>query len=161
MARAVDSLLARIGSCYFQQAYVVADLEEAMSAFSKTVGCDKWTTFPAVGTPYRYRGRDIESSVALAFSRSGRVQIELLHPIDGEGLTHDFLAEHGPGAHHIGFLVDDADAETDRAAADGIEAVMSGHIGTLHFVYLDTFDDLGLYVELIEDPDGLIAQLTP
>jgi 4-hydroxyphenylpyruvate dioxygenase-like putative hemolysin len=161
MAGAVDALLARIGSGFFQQAFVVADLDSAMVAFTEHAGCEHWTTFPAVGTPYRYRGRDIESSVALAFSRSGRVQIELLHPIDGEGLTHDFLAEYGPGAHHIGFLVEDAAAAVAAAEADGIEAVMSGHIGTLHFVYLDTFAELGVYVEVIEDPDGLIAQLTP
>jgi methylmalonyl-CoA/ethylmalonyl-CoA epimerase len=161
MAGAVDALLARVGPGFFQQAFVVADLEKAMTAFSDTAGCERWTTFPAIGTPYRYRGRDIESSVALAFSRSGRVQIELLQPIDGEGLTHEFLAEHGPGAHHLGFLVDRAGDEVAAAEADGIEAVMSGFIGTLHFVYLDTFDQLGVYVEIIEDPDGLIAQLTP
>jgi hypothetical protein len=161
MTGAVDALLARIGSGYFQQAFVVTDLEAAMAAFTEQAGCARWTTFPAIGTPYHYRGRDIESSVALAFSRSGRVQIELLQPLDGEGITHDFLAQHGPGAHHIGFLVGDADAQVASAERDGIEAVMSGHIGTLHFVYLDTFADIGLYVELIEDPDGLIAQLTP
>jgi hypothetical protein len=161
MAGAVDAVLARIGAGFFQQAFVVSDLDAAMAAFTEHAGCEHWTTFPAIGTPYRYRGRDIESSVALAFSRSGRVQIELLQPIDGEGLTHDFLAEHGPGAHHIGFLVEDADAAVAAAETDGIEAVMSGHIGTLHFVYLDTFADLGVYLEVIEDPDGLIAQLTP
>ncbi len=38
---------------------------------------------------------------------------------------------------------------------------MSGHIGTLYYVYLDTFAELGIYIELVEDPDGLVAQLTP
>ena len=93
------------------------DLDAAMAAFTEHAGCEHWTTFPAIGTPYRYRGRDIESSVALAFSRSGRVQIELLQPIDGEGLTHDFLAEYGPGAHHLGFLVEDAAAAVAAAEA--------------------------------------------
>ncbi|MGH8976588.1 MAG: VOC family protein [Acidimicrobiia bacterium] len=161
MPGAVAALFARIGPGFFQQAFVVDDLDAAMAAFTERAGCEHWTTFPAIGTPYHYRGRDIESSVGLAFSRSGRVQIELLHPIDGEGLTHDFLAEYGPGAHHLGFLVQDAEAEVAAAEADGIEAVMSGHIGTLHYVYLDTFADLGVYLEVIEDPDGLIAQLTP
>jgi hypothetical protein len=84
-----------------------------------------------------------------------------VQPLDGEGITHDFLATYGPGAHHIGFLVAEVAGAVAEAESDGIEAVMSGHIGTLHFVYLDTFAALGVYVELIEDPDGLIAQLTP
>ena len=92
---AVAALLARVGPGFFQQAFVVEDLEAAMEAFTETLGCEKWTTFPAIGTPYVYRGREIESSVALAFSRSGKVQIELIQPIDGEGLTQDFLREYG------------------------------------------------------------------
>jgi len=114
-----------------------------------------------MGMPYRYRGRDVESSFALAYGRSGRVQIELIQPIDGEGLTHEFLAEHGPGAHHLGFLVDAVDEEVAFATGCGLEVAMSGHIGTLYFAYLDTFSELGVYVEVVEDPDGLIAQLTP
>src|SRR5262245_40534635 len=90
MTGAVDALLARIGPGFFQQAFVVTDLDAAMAAFTEHAGCATWTTFPAIGTPYRYRGRDIESSVSLGFSRSGRVQIELIQPLDGEGLTHDF-----------------------------------------------------------------------
>ena len=78
---------------------------------------------------------------SLAFGRSGRVQIELIQPIDGEGVTHDFLAEYGPGAHHLAFLVDSVDKEVAAADDDGIDCVMSGHIGTLYYVYLDTFDD--------------------
>jgi methylmalonyl-CoA/ethylmalonyl-CoA epimerase len=161
MAGAVSALLARVGTGFFQEAFVVADLDAAMRAFTDTIGCPKWTTFPAIGAPYRYRGRDIESSVALAFGRSGRVQIELIQPIEGEGITHEFLTEHGPGAHHLAYLVDRVDEEVATAMADGIECVMSGHIGTLYYVYLDTFETLGLYTELVEDPDGLVAQLTP
>jgi methylmalonyl-CoA/ethylmalonyl-CoA epimerase len=157
----VDTLLARIGAGYFQQAYVVRDLEAAMEAFTATVGCPRWTTFPAMGTPYRYRGRDIESSVSLAYGRSGKVQIELIQPLDGEGVTHDFLAEFGPGAHHIAFLVERLEPEIEAARREGIDCVMSAHIGTLSYSYLDTFATLGLYVEVVEDPDGLVAQLTP
>lgn len=158
---AVSDLLARVGPGFFQQAFVVANLDAAMDAFTETAGCEKWTTFPAIGTPYVYRGREIESSVALAFSRSGKVQIELLQPIDGEGLTQDFLSEYGPGAHHLGYLVQDLDEGVAAAETDGIEAVMSGSIGTLRWTYLDTFKALGVYTELVQDPDGLIATLTP
>ena len=157
----VEALFARIGAGFFQQAFVVDDLDAAMQAFTASIGCPQWTTFPTIGSPYRYRGRDIESSVSLAFGRSGKVQIELIQPLDGEGVTHDFLAEYGPGAHHLAFLVDSVDKEVAAAHDDGIDCVMSGHIGTLYYSYLDTFDTLGIYTEIVEDPDGLVAQLTP
>jgi hypothetical protein len=161
MADAVDALLARVGNGFFQEAFVVRDLDDAMRAFTDTIGCPKWATFPVFGAPYRYRGRDIESSVALAFGRSGKVQIELIQPVDGEGLTHEFLEEYGPGAHHLAYLVGDVNAEVETSRRDGIDCVMSGHIGTLYFAYLDTFARLGVYTELVEDPDGLVAALTP
>src|SRR5262245_51838677 len=122
----VDAVLARVGHGFFQEAFVVADLAAAMESFTATVGCPRWTTFPTVCPPYRYQGRDIESSVSLAFGRSGRIQIELIEPLDGEGVTHDFLKEHGPGAHHIAFLVDRVDDEIAAAAEAGIGCVMSG-----------------------------------
>lgn len=161
MGAALDVVLERIGPRFFQQAYVVADIEAAQQAFSAVAGCTAWTTFPGRGLPYCYRGRNVESSFALAYGRSGRVQIELIQPIDGEGLTHEFLARHGPGAHHMGFLVDSVDDEVAFAAARGLEVAMSGHFATLYFAYLDTFDDLGIYLELVEDPEDLIPQLTP
>jgi catechol 2,3-dioxygenase-like lactoylglutathione lyase family enzyme len=158
---AIDAVLERVGSRFFQQAYVVTDLQAAQHAFTSFAGCERWTTFPVMGLPYRYRGRDIESSFALAFGRSGRVQVELIQPIDGEGLTHEFLADHGPGAHHIAFLVDSVDEEVAFATKQALDVAMSGHVGTLYFAYLDTFAELGIYLEVVEDPDGLIPQLTP
>ena len=99
---------------------------------------------------------------ASAFSpRKRPIQIELIEPLDVEGATHDFLAEYGPGAHHVAFLIDQLAEEIDAAAAIGFECVMQGHLGTLAYAYIDTFDPLGIYVELVEDPDGLVAQLTP
>ena len=161
MADAVDALLARVGHGFFQEAFVVEDLDAAMASFTATIGCPRWTTFPTIGTPYRYQGREIESSVSLAFGRSGRVQIELIQPLDGEGVTQDFLAEYGSGAHHLAFLVDSVDDAVGAAGADGLGCVMTGHLGTLRYAYIDTFDRFGLYIEVVEDPDGLVAQLTP
>ena len=99
--------------------------------------------------------------VALGFARSGNVQIELIQPVRGEGIHVEFLARYGPGAHHLGFLVDDLDALVASAASEGFPKVMSGHFGSVRLCYLDTFDARGLYVELIEDPDGTIMALMP
>ena len=33
--------------------------------------------------------------------------------------------------------------------------------GALRFAYLDTFDQFGLYVELVEDPEAMMMALMP
>ena len=79
----------------------------------------------------------------------------------GVGLHSEFLASNGPGAHHLGFLVDDIDAEVAAGAALGFERVQGATFGALRFCYLDTWDAFGLYVELVEDPDAMMMALMP
>jgi methylmalonyl-CoA/ethylmalonyl-CoA epimerase len=160
-AARLASVLARVADGFFQQAYVVDDLEAAETALTTALGCTPFVSLPAASLPYRYRGREVECAVALGFARSGGVQIELLQPVSGEGIHVEFLATNGPGAHHLGFLVGDLAAELSFAADAGFDEAMSGTFGRLRFAYLDTWDEFGAYVELVEDPDGVMAQLMP
>lgn len=157
----IDTVLARVGSGFFQQAFVVSDLGAALDALRAGVGCSEFVTLPAMALPYRYRGRDVECSLALAFARSGNVQIEVIQPEAGEGVHVEFLEAYGPGAHHHGYFVDDLAAEVAFARDAGFAEAMSGTFGNLSFAYLDTWDALGLYVELVHDPDGMMQQLMP
>ena len=154
----IEGLLARIGSGFFQQAFVVADFDAAHAACVDTLGCSPFVSLPgdepSLLVP-RPRGRVRDRA---RFRAQRNVQIELLQPMSGEGLHVEFLAANGPGAHHLGFLVDSVDAEL---AATDFEKVMSGQFGSLRFCYLDTWDALGSYVELVEDPDEMMRQLMP
>jgi hypothetical protein len=154
----IDRLLARIGSGFFQQAFVVADFEAAQRACVDLFGCSQFVSLPATSLPYWYRGRDVNCALALGFARSGNVQIELLQPVSGEGVHIEFLERNGPGAHHLGFMVPSIDAEL---AATDFEVLQSGQFGSLRFAYLDTWDVFGVYVELVEDPDEMMRQLMP
>jgi hypothetical protein len=158
MSTSLPELLARVGPGFFQQAFVVDDLDAARAACEATLGCKNFVVLPGQSLPYRYRGRDVECAIELGFARSGNVQIELLRPTSGEGIHVEFLETNGPGAHHFGFIVDDLDAEVEAASYG---EVMAGQFGNLRFVYLDTFADLGAYVELVEDPDRMMMQLCP
>jgi catechol 2,3-dioxygenase-like lactoylglutathione lyase family enzyme len=157
----VGGLLARIGDGLFQQAFVVADLPGAEHAMRQTLGCGEFVNLPADDLDYDLRGERVSCALALGFARSGNMQIELLQPVRGKGLHVEFLASHGPGAHHLGFLVDDIDAVVAFGAANGVANVMGGQFGTLRFCYLDTFDPLGVYVELVEDPDAILMAIMP
>jgi hypothetical protein len=157
----IEGVLARVGGGFFQQAYVVDDIVAAQAAMRTALGCGPFATLPAMNLPYRYRARDVECALELAFARSGRVQIELLQPVSGEGIHVEFLARNGPGAHHLGFLVDDLDGELAHARGQGFDEVMSGAFGSLRFAYLDTWEAFGAYVELVEDPDAMMAGIMP
>jgi hypothetical protein len=158
---AIDSVLGRVGDGFFQQAFVVDDLDAAQAACTRSLGCTPFVCLPATTLSYRYRGRDAECALALAFARSGGVQVELIQPVSGDGLHVEFLTTNGPGAHHLGFIVDDLDTELSFAADAGFTDVMGGAFGTLRFAYIDTWDALGSYMELVEDPDGVMQQLMP
>jgi methylmalonyl-CoA/ethylmalonyl-CoA epimerase len=154
-------LLASIGSGLFQQAFVVADLEPAQASMRATLGCSEFVNLPAADLDYDLRGERVSCALEIGFARSGNVQIELIRPVRGEGLHVEFLAANGPGAHHLGFLVDDLDAVVATAATSGFANLMGGQFGSLRFCYLDTWDALGLYTELVEDPDAMMKQLMP
>jgi methylmalonyl-CoA/ethylmalonyl-CoA epimerase len=157
----MSSLLARVGPGLFQQAYVVADFDGAQRAWRETLGCSEFVTLPATDLDYDFRGGRTTCAIEIGFARCGDVQIELLRPVRGTGLHSEFLESNGPGAHHLGFLVDDIDAEIEAAAALGFARVQGATFGNLRFCYLETFAAFGLYVELVEDPTGMMMQLMP
>lgn len=157
----IGELLERIGDGLFQQAFVVADLEAAQHAMRATLGCGEFVDLPATDLDYELRGARVSCAIALGFARSGNMQIELLQPVRGEGLHVEFLASNGPGLHHLGFLVDDLDAVVALGEAGGFPNVMGSQFGSLRFCYLDTWETLGLYVELVEDPDAMMMAIMP
>ncbi len=158
---ATSDLLAHLTPRLFQQAFVVADLPAAATAMRATLGCDEFMMLPAADLDYQLRGATVSCALELGFARSGNMQIELLQPQRGEGLHVEFLATNGPGLHHLGFMVDDLEAITDLAARAGHPQLMGGAFGSLRFAYLDTWTAMGLYAEVVEDPDGMMWGLKP
>jgi catechol 2,3-dioxygenase-like lactoylglutathione lyase family enzyme len=154
-------LLGEIAAGFFQQAFVVADLAAAEEPMRRSLGCGAFVDLPATDLEYELRGTRVSAALALGFARSGNVQIELIEPVRGEGLHAEFLASNGPGAHHLGFLVEDLDATVALAQRCSFPRLMGGEFGTLRFCYVDTWAALGLFTELVEDPDGTMMSLMP
>jgi len=157
----IGNLMGRIASGLFQQAFVVDDIDAAEPVLRATIGCSEFVNLPATDLDYELRGETVSCALALGFARSGNVQIELLQPVRGRGLHAEFLATNGPGAHHLGFMVDDRDEIAALGSSVGAPMVMSGEFGSLRFGYLDTAVALGVYVEIVEDPDQMLMSLMP
>jgi Glyoxalase/Bleomycin resistance protein/Dioxygenase superfamily len=155
----LGALLARLGPGIFQHAWVVEDLSAAKDAMA-VLGCGRFVEFEMEQT-WDLRGEQVSSTMATAFARSGNVQIELMQPTAGDSVVQEFLDRYGPGPHHHGVRVADLDATVAAAAEDGFAPVMTGQMGSVRICFLDTVDALGLYVELLEDPDGMLWATMP
>ena len=153
----IGALLARVSGELFQNSWVVADLAAAEVAMHSALGCDEFVEFEM--DPKWQMGDDtISCPLACGFARSGNMQIELMQPLGTEGVVAEFLARFGPGPHHLGVIVDDLEA---AVAAAGVPAAMTADFGPLRLAFLDTVGALGLYVELLEDPDGMLWATKP
>lgn len=94
--------------------------------------------------------------VRIAFLGVGESKVELVEPTDDTTGVARFLANKGPGFHHVCYEVADLTEELTRLAIDGIELIDSaprrGAEGPVAFLHPRSCG--GVLVELIEAPGG-------
>ena len=64
-----------------------------------------------------------DQKVKTAFFQVGQTKIELLESTDPEGPIGKFLANKGPGIHHLAFAVDDVDLALKQAEEKGVRLI--------------------------------------
>ena len=144
-----------------QVAIVVADLERAVERYWRSFGIGPWH-FYTYGKPLvkrmTYHGEESDYRMRIVLSYVGPLRIELIQPLEGDTVYADFVREHGYGVHHLGLLVDDMTEALRKAEAAGLEMIQDGSgfglEGDGHYAYLDTEDEIGVTLELIERPRG-------
>ena len=87
--------------------------------------------------------------------RYGHVQlanarIELMEPVGGESRWREFLATHGQGVEHLGFVVADVKEAAARFQKAGGTLIMGGCDGCT--AHIDMREQLGYIVELMPAP---------
>jgi hypothetical protein len=144
-----------------QVALVVEDLDKTVENYWKLYGIGPWH-FYTYGKPLvkrmSYHGQPAEYVMRIALSHIGPLRIELIEMGGGDTVYADFVREHGYGVHHFGILVDDMQAALTEAETVGVAMLQDGagfgRDGDGHYAYLDTEDELGIMLELIERPEG-------
>jgi methylmalonyl-CoA/ethylmalonyl-CoA epimerase len=141
-----------------QVAYVVEDLESAVQDLGRRFGVRRWLGWRYANgyLPNRtYRGRpgDFETwGVVAEFGPS----LEICAPLSGSGVFTEFLEQHGPGLHHLGYFVPSLDDERARLRALGLEEVQygGGHgmDGDGQIAFYETVGGAASYLEVIEPP---------
>ncbi len=141
-----------------QIAYVTHELDRTVADLGRTLGIRRWRAWTFDNaflrfTEYHSQPADISSVVAMPeFGAS----IEVIQPLLGPSIYTTFLEERGEGLHHIGYFVDDLAAERAAWSERGFREIFrgGGHglDGDGEFLFIDTMDALGSYVEVISPP---------
>lgn len=128
-----------------QVSFAVKDIDETIEAWSSMYGIGPWTFAENGGTDAKGRPWKIR----MAFAYLGPVQIELVQCTEGRIFQSRFLDTWGEGLHHLGFYVDDLEAEVARLVAKGAKLFIHD---PGRFAYLDSGGPGGAIFELMQRP---------
>lgn len=142
-----------------QVGIVTRDLRRAMEHYRQLLGLAPWRVLefgPDTVQRLTYRGQPAEYRMLIALAQFGPLQYELIQPLQGPTIYHEFLDRQGEGIHHFGVWVPSLDAALAEARALGFEEIQGGRgtgvAGDGGYAYLDTERALGAIFELIEVP---------
>ena len=142
-----------------QVAVVVRDLDAAMERYVSEFGIGPWAVYtfgPGWILDMTFRGEARGYTMKLALADVGGMMYELIEPVQGPNAYEEFLETNGEGLHHLGYFVDDLDAEIGHMEGKGYSLLQSGRgMGVDRdggYAYFDTGGALGCIVEAIEMP---------
>lgn len=148
-------------NCFVQIGAVVRDLDETIRVLSEVFGLGPFrvTIWPPAGRDdieRYYHGQPAHFSARMAFTELGPIELELIQPLEGPSIWADFLAQHGPGLHHIRFNVLELEPVVNYLAKHGIHIAQMGsgiRPGTI-WANLDTEDKVGFGIEIFKALPG-------
>ena len=141
---------------------VVHDLDAAVRRYVDDYGIGPWEIYrlkPGDVKDWREHGQPAQPSTRIATTMVGRVQWELIQPLDDKSIFAQFLAAKGEGVHHIAVAAANFDETLVAEAKRGNELVLScelsGKFRGIKVAYLGTQRDLGVILEIFNGlPDG-------
>jgi methylmalonyl-CoA/ethylmalonyl-CoA epimerase len=146
------------GSEIAQVGILVADLEREARAISSLVDLGSWSVYTYDSDTLEertYHGEPGQFSMRIALAGSSPV-VELIQPLQGPSIYHDWLADNPAGLHHIAVQVESLDEGIEAALEAGVSVLQSGRgyglDGDGGFAYLDTVERAGVLLELLELP---------
>jgi methylmalonyl-CoA/ethylmalonyl-CoA epimerase len=132
-----------------QVGFVVRDLEAALALYEPLFG--PFSVMDPGPMSYRYRGRQEECEIRLAFGRSGVLEVEFIQWVSGGCPHKEFLDAGNEGMHHLRFPVADLEQKVAEAERMGYESIWDTRFGEgLAVAYLERPGD-PLIIEFFEN----------
>jgi catechol 2,3-dioxygenase-like lactoylglutathione lyase family enzyme len=129
---------------------VVKDMDKTIEYYEKVLGLGPFVRPDITYKEKHYYGEQVHSEWLMGFCSLGSVELEMIQPITGPTIYHDFLKEKGEGLHHLGFDVKDIERKLILCEEMGIKIIQGGQGATSRFEYLDTEGIGGVIFELIQ-----------
>lgn len=132
---------------------VVKDLQKTIEHYWKSLGMGPWKIFLFEEPLLRemtIKGKTEKYRMYVAICQLENIYIEIIQPLEGETIYKEFLEKNGEGLHHLGFIVDNLDRGVEQFKANGFRILQGGRFQEGGFAYLDTQEDFGTILELIE-----------
>lgn len=144
---------------------VVRDLDAAVRRYVDDYGIGPWEFYqfkPSDAKVWLEHGQPAKPSTRIAIAMIGRVQWELIQPLDDKSIFAQFLAATGGGVHHIAVAATNFDETLAAEAKRGNELVLScelsGEFSGIKVAYLGTQRDLGVILEVFSGLPGAKAE---
>lgn len=120
----------------------VADLDASIQLYQSALGAD-----------LVHRATNEREGLEAAFLRTGSGEVELMSALREDSPVGKFLAQRGPGLHHVAFAVEDIEKALDEARAAGVELIdpeprMGMHGARIAFLHPKSLG--GVLTELVE-----------
>ena len=137
-----------------QMGYVVPDINEAIAFCRDAFGIRPWLLMDERPEPCIQRGEAVHPVLRIGLAYAGPVQMELIQVVEGETFHLDHIRESREGPHHLGFMVRDLERRLKACKDMGIGIIQRGVIKETGFIidyaYLDTVEQAGIVIELIQ-----------
>ena len=91
---------------------VVTDLEDAIALYALVFGMR-----------VTLRAGNEQLGIVAAFLEIGGAELELIAPTRGDSMVSKFLADRGPGLHHLAYAVPDIRKALAEARSQGLELI--------------------------------------
>lgn len=143
----------------FQQAYLVDDLDVAITQWSELFGAGPFVVSPHHRTDrFDYRGTTHEADVSYAFGYLGDMNIQfIVQHDDTPSIYRDMFDAGRSGFHHVGVLVHDFDDEFARLESLGFTCATRLYADGVDAAYFDTREANGCFTEIHGDPPRIVS----
>jgi len=137
---------------------LVDDLDKYLNNLESILGMGPWriANFPPEGNEdvYReYHGEPSDFKAKFCFYHLGNIEIEIIQPLEGKNIWRDWIDKHGPGIHHIKFLVDEHKDVEEYLNSKGINVYQKGASVGINkgkeWCFYDTYDKFGFDLEIM------------
>jgi catechol 2,3-dioxygenase-like lactoylglutathione lyase family enzyme len=139
-----------------QVGIVVPDLKKGVDYYRNLLTIKKWYRPKINRYEYFYRGKQIDQQLDIAVGYSGKIQIKLIQISGtGENVYSAVLGRDGYGLHHLGVTVKNLQNKMIAMEDAGLRPLQTGMLafgrgGLTKFAYMDTLEQAGFILELIE-----------